>query len=104
MKWRVINWITRKHEFPRISPHDGETIIDEEEDCLVCEQIEEVIMDDSESATVTKLVPLRDIYIVNLPLLADPAVLNYDPNIDDPLNKYSDKEQRAMFAAAAALT
>jgi hypothetical protein len=61
-------------------------------------------MDDSESATVTKLVPLRDIYIVNLPLLADPAVLNYDPNIDDPLNKYSDKEQRAMFAAAAALT
>jgi hypothetical protein len=24
----------------------------------------------------------------------------YDPNNDDPLNKYSDKEQRAMFKAA----
>lgn len=102
MKWRVINWITRKHRFPRISPHDGETIIDEEEDCLVCEQIEEVIMDDSESATITKLVPLRDIYIVNLPLLADPVMLDYDPNNNDPLNQYSDKEQRAMFAAAVA--
>jgi hypothetical protein len=102
MKWRVINWITHKHEFPRISPDDGETIIIEEEDCLVCEQIEEVIMDDSESATITKLVPLRDIYIVNLPLLADPVMLDYDPNNNDPLNQYSDKEQRAMFAAAAA--
>jgi hypothetical protein len=27
-------------------------------------------------------------------------VLDYDPNNDDPLNQYSDKEQRAMFAAA----
>jgi len=92
------------HQFPRISPHDGETTIYEEEDCLVCEQIEEVIMDDSESATVTKLVSLRDIYITNLPLLTDhtdtTAVLYYDPNIDDPLNKYSDKEQRAMFRGA----
>ena len=101
MKWRVLNWITHKHKFPRISPHDGDTIIDEEEDCLVSEQIEEVIMDDSESATIIKLVPLRDIYIVNLPLLADPAVLDYDPNNDDPLNQYSDKEQRVMFAAAS---
>ena len=48
MKWRVLNWITHKHKFPRISPHDGDTIIDEEEDCLVSVQIEEVIMDDSE--------------------------------------------------------
>jgi len=99
-KWRVINWITLKHQFPRISPEDGDTIINEEEDSLVCEQIEEVFMDDSESGTITKLVPLRDIYIVNLPLLANPAVFDYDPNTDDPLNKYSDKEQRAMFVAA----
>jgi len=100
MKWRIINWITRKHKFPRISPDDGDTIINEEEDSLLCEQIEEVFMDDSDSATIIKLVPLRDIYIANLPLLADPAVLGYDPNNDDPLNKYSDKEQRAMFVAA----
>lgn len=106
-KWRVINWITHKYKFPRISPHDDEIVIHEEEDSIVCEQIEEVIMDDSESATITKLVPLRDIYIVNLPLLADhadPVMLDYDPNNNDPLNQYSDKEQRAMFAAAAALT
>jgi hypothetical protein len=49
------------------------------------------------------LVPLRDIYIKNLALLADNADnadFEYDPNMDDPLNKYSDKEQREMFNAA----
>jgi hypothetical protein len=62
-----------------------------------------------EYETITKLVPLRDLYITNLALLcdsadnadnADNADLEYDPNKDDPLNKYSDKEQREMFNAA----
>jgi hypothetical protein len=56
-----------------------------------------------EYETITKLVPLRDLYITNLALLADnpyPSDLEYDPNKDDPLNKYSDKEQREMFNAA----
>jgi len=102
-KWRILNWVALKHEFPRISPHDNETVISEEELSLVCEQIEEVEVENFDHATITKSVPLRDIYITNLALLtdpADPADPEYDPNKDDPLNKYSDKEQRAMFKAA----
>ena len=107
-KWCIINWVTRKHEFPRISSKDNETVINEEEDSLVCEQIEGVDALDFEYATITKLVPLRDIYITNLALLANHAETDtetdtdteYDPNMDDPLNKYSDKEQREMFKEA----
>jgi len=107
-KWRILNWVALKHEFPRISPQDNETVISEEELSLVCEQIEEVEVENFDHATITKSVPLRDIYITNLALLTDPADseydseydLEYDPNKDDPLNKYSDKEQRAMFKAA----
>ena len=107
-KWRILTWVARKHEFPRISPIDNETVIIEEEDSLVCEQIElvdGVDVAEFDYATITKLVPLRDIYITNLVLLADrvnnaDTDTEYDPNNDDPLNKYSDKEQRAMFKAA----
>ena len=52
---------------------------------------------DFEYATISKLVPLRDVYITNLGLFTDPE---YDPNNDDPLNKYSDKEQREMLKVA----
>jgi hypothetical protein len=76
---------------------DSETVIEKEEDCLTCEQVESVQINDYEYAKITKLVPVRDIYITNLLLLADSE---YDPNNDDPLNKYSEKEQREMFAAA----
>jgi hypothetical protein len=96
-KWRVLNWVTTKHKFPRISPIDNETIINEEEDSIVCEQIETVDVVDFEYATISKLVPLRDVYITNLGLFTDPE---YDPNNDDPLNKYSDKEQREMLKVA----
>ena len=102
-KWRIINWVARKHGFPRISPEDNETVINEEEDSLVCEQIEDVVIMGYDYETITKLVPLRDLYITNLALLcdnADNADFEYDPNKDDPLNKYSDKEQREMFKAS----
>jgi len=99
-KWRIINWVARKHAFPRISPEDNETVINEEEYSLVCEQIEDVVVMGYEYETITKLVPLRDLYITNLELLCDNAEFEYDPNKDDPLNKYSDKEQREMFKAA----
>ena len=99
-KWSILSWVVRKHVFPRISPKDNKTVISEEEDSLVCEQVEGVDVVDFEYSTITKLVPLRDIYITNLALLADPANHDYDPNKDDPLNKYSDKEQREMFKAA----
>jgi len=106
-RWRILNWVTRKHMFPRISLEDNKTVINEEEDSLVCEQIEGVDVVDFEYATITKLVPLRDIYITNIALLTEDADharaaadAEYDPNKDDPLNKYSDKEQRAMFKEA----
>jgi hypothetical protein len=107
-KWHILNWVACKHNIPRISPTDNETVITEEEDSLVCEQIElvdGVDVAEFEYATIIKLVPLRDIYITNIALLADNADhantdTEYDPNKDDPLNKYSDKEQRVMFKAA----
>ena len=102
-KWHIINWVALKYEFPRISLEDNETVIQEEEYSLVCEQIEivgGVDVAEFDYATITKSVPLRDIYITNLALLAIPADPAYNPNIDDPLNKYSDKEQREMFKAA----
>ncbi len=104
-KWRIINWVTRRHEFTRVSLDDSETVIEQGEDCLTCEQVESVQVNDHEYAKITKLVPVRDIYITNLPLLADcahSANPEYDPNSDDPLNKYSEKEQREMFNAACA--
>ena len=105
-KWRILNWVAQRHEFARISPEDNETVIQTEEDSLLCEQIEivgGVDVTEFDYATIVKLVPLRDIYITNLALLVspiDPADSKYDPNIDDPLNVYSDKEQREMFKAA----
>jgi hypothetical protein len=109
-KWRILNWVAQRHEFPRISPHDNETVILEEEYSLLCEQIEMVggvDVAEFEYATITKLVPLREIYITNLALLVcpiDPTDSKYDPeydpNKDDPLNMYSDKEQREMFKSA----
>ena len=109
-KWHIINWVAQKHDFPRISPEDNETVISEEEYSLLCEQIEEKEVVGFECMSITKSVPLRDIYITNLGLLASPTshtipidstiIPEYDPNMDDPLNKYSDKEQREMFKAA----
>ena len=104
MKWRIINWVARKHDFPRVLPEDNDVVVNENEYSIVCEQIELENMPDFENALITKLVPLRDIYIVNHPLLVDHTNVEYDPNNDDPLNKYSEREQREMFNAAYAST
>ena len=96
-KWNILNWVARKLETQRISSEDNETVIQQEEDSLLCEQIEEKEVVGFECMSITKSVPLIDIYITNLGLLDNPE---YDPNIDDPLNKYSYKEQRMMFKDA----
>ena len=103
-KWRVINWVARKHDFPRVLLEDNDVVVNENEYSLVCEQNELENMPDFENALITKLVPLRDIYIVNHPLLVDQTNVEYDPNNDDPLNKYSEREQREMFNTACACT
>jgi hypothetical protein len=101
-KWCIINWVARKHDFPRVLPEDNDVVVNEEEYSLVCEQVEGENMLDLENARITKLVPLRDIYIVNYAMLVDQTNDEYDPNNDDPLNKYSEREQREMFNAACA--
>ena len=45
----------------------------------------------------TKLVSVMDLFIANYGSIADPA---YDPNTDDPLNKYSASEKTRMFELA----
>jgi hypothetical protein len=105
-KWRIINWVAKIHNFLRISPEDKISIIEEKESGLLCEQIDGEEIINFEYYTITKLVPLRDIYITNLALLNADADADtdaeYDPNNDDPLNKYSDEEQRDMFKMALA--
>jgi hypothetical protein len=96
-KWHIINWVACKHSFPRISQEDGISIVYVEESGLSCEQIEDKDVVEFNLESITKLVSLMDIYITNLGLLSDPE---YDPNNDDPLNKYSYKEQCEMFKAA----
>jgi hypothetical protein len=94
--------VARKHDFPRVLPEDNDVVVNDEEYSLVCEQIEGENMLDLENARITKLVPMRDIYIVNYAMLVDQTNVEYDPNNDDPLNKYSEREQREMFNAACA--
>jgi hypothetical protein len=97
-KWRVINWISKKHYFPRISREDGVSVINVEESSLICEEINENGTFSFEMETITKLVPLMDLYITNIEHLSDPE---YNPNNDDPLNKYSYEEQLEMFHVAS---
>lgn len=97
-KWRIMNWVVQKHDFPRISQEDGESVISVEETCLTCEELSKKGTFSFEMETIIKLVPLMDLYITNLALISDSE---YDPNNDDPLNKYSYKEQCEMFSRAA---
>lgn len=99
-KWNVLCWVAEKVGLQRVCPEDGETIINVEEDSLVCEQVEGKEVIGFDYTSITKSVALRDIYITNLGLLGKNADPEYDPNNDDPLNKYSDKEQREMFESA----
>jgi hypothetical protein len=102
-KWNVLCWVAEKVELPRICPEDGETIINVKEDSLLCEQVEGKEVVGFECMSISKSVSLRDIYITNLGLLGENADPEYDPNNDDPLNKYSEKEQCEMFERASTL-
>lgn len=93
-KWRIINWIVQKHDFPRISKQDSISIISVEENCLICQELNEIGSINYGLQTIIKLVPLMDIYIINLGLISDP---DYNPNNDDPLNKYCYDEQCKLF-------
>jgi hypothetical protein len=98
-KWRVINWVIQKHDFPRISQEDGVSVVNLKENCLICEEINERGTFSFEMERITKIVPLIDMYITNFGLISDPE---YNPNNDDPLNKYSYEQQLEMFDIASA--
>jgi hypothetical protein len=51
----------------------------------------------SEPEPLTKLVSVKDVFVTNHGSIATPA---YDPNVDDPLNKYSESEKTRMFELA----
>jgi hypothetical protein len=74
---------------PHPSP-DGTSVVNHPEDCITIEQISETIID-GEYYNLTKLVSVMDVLITNKGMIDNPE--NYDPNIDDPLNKYTHEEK-----------
>ena len=90
-KWRIINWVPKKFE---MSHYDETTkkVISAEEYGVIVEQIDEQpnIMND-EYMCLTKIVPIYDILAINFDLKTNTMknLSTYDPNEDDPLNKYT---------------
>ena len=96
-KWCIINWVTTKYRMPHPSP-DGTTIVEDTEDCITIEQLSEQIVDGGDYYSLTKLVSVIDVFIINQGMINDPD--NYDPNIDDPLNKYTYEEKKRIVSEA----
>ena len=106
-KWYIINWVPRKFPIPHYDEITNE-IIKNDEYGLIVEQIddgEQNIIGD-ECITLTKIVPLYDILVINFDVTNIDTTkttdttkyklknLNeYDPNEDDPLNKYTYAEK-----------
>ena len=90
-KWRIINWVPKKFE---MSHYDEAThqVIRAEEYGVVVEQIDEQpnIVND-EYMCLTKIVPIYDILAINFDMKTNKMknLSTYDPNNDDPLNKYT---------------
>jgi hypothetical protein len=82
---------------PHPSP-DGTTVVEDTEDCITIEQLSEQIMEGGDYYMLTKLVSVMDVLIINQGMLNDPT--NYDPNIDDPLNKYTYEEKLRIVSQA----
>jgi len=95
-KWRIINWVPRKFLMPHYDEIKKEVISNEEYGVIV-EQIDdehENILGD-ECMSLTKIAPIYDIlainYNINTPNTPNTLknLFTYDPNEDDPLNKYT---------------
>lgn len=96
-KWRVISWVTTKYNMPHPTP-DGTAVVEEAEDCITIEQISEQIVEGGDYYLLTKLVSVMDVLVINQGMIDDPH--NYDPNIDDPLNKYTYEEKKRIVSEA----
>jgi hypothetical protein len=82
---------------PHPSP-DGTTIVEDTEDCITIEQLSEQIVDGGDYYSLTKLVSVMDVFIINQGMIND--LDNYDPNLDDPLNKYTYYEKKRIVSEA----
>lgn len=97
-KWRIINWVPKKFEMV----HYDETthqVIRAEEFGVVVEQLdtdEQPNIMNEEYMCLTKIVPIYDILAINFDLKTKTLknLSTYDPNNDDPLNKYTYHEKR----------
>ncbi len=98
-KWHIINWVTHEHKIPRLDPStsstsSAEATSDHVEDCIWAEQYPET---ETDYQTINKLVSVKDVFITNLGLITDP---NYNPNLDDPMNKYTGDQIHQMIDEA----
>lgn len=88
-QWTVVQWVTTKYHDKYKADHDpaysGDT-------CVMVESLVEPLI---------KLAPVPDLFIINYGSIADPA---YDPNVDDPMNRYSVDEKARLLAEAISNT
>jgi hypothetical protein len=99
-KWRIINWVPKKIQMVHYDETTKEVVSAEEYGVVVeqidtDEQVQNQNVVGGEYMTLTKIVPLYDILAINFEI-GTPGTPNrlknlstYDPNIDDPLNKYT---------------
>lgn len=87
-QWTIVRWIPTKYVDKYRLQHDPTYV--GYDYSLIAESLS--------PEPLTKLVSVKDLFIINYGSIANPAA--YDPNVDDPLNKYSDSEKTQMFELA----
>ena len=84
-KWAIIRWVTTKYNDKYRAKRDPAYSSDA---CVMIESLVEPLI---------KLASVSDLFIINYGSIADPE---YDPNIDDPMNRYSEEEKARLLAEA----
>ena len=96
-KWYIIDWVPKKFEMVHYDETTNQVICGEEYGVLV-EQLdtdEQPNIMNGEYMCLTKIVPIYDILAINFDLQTKTLknLSTYDPNNDDPLNKYTYEEK-----------
>jgi hypothetical protein len=90
-KWYIIDWVPKKFEIVHYDETTNRVICGEEYGVIV----EQVDTDTDTDMSLTKIVPIYDILAINFDLKTKTLknLSTYDPNEDDPLNKYTYQEK-----------
>ena len=84
-QWTIVRWVTAKcndkYKAECNPAYSGE-------DSVIVESLNELLI---------KTASVSDLFIINYGSIADPT---YDPNVDDPMNRYSHYEKSRMLAEA----